>query len=60
MKIKKEQVIKIAMLILFIIILIYMTIKIIPLFKDISTEEGRLNFKEKRKGFENHQVAIIY
>ena len=59
MKIKKEQIIKITMLILFIIILIYMTIKIIPLFKDISTEEGRLNFKEKVESLGIRGVLVI-
>ena len=59
MKLKKEQLIKIVMLILLIIILIYMTIKVVPLFKNISTLEGRLNFKEEIESLGIKGILVI-
>ncbi len=59
MKIKKEQVLKLIMLALVILILIYITIKIFPLFKDISTEEGRIKFQQEIGGLGVKGVFVI-
>lgn len=59
MKLKKEQIIKIIMLILVIAILVYLTIKIIPLFKNIATVEGRMQFKEEIQGMGIKGVLVI-
>ena len=59
LKIKKEQVLKLIMLALVILILIYITIKIFPLFKDISTEEGRIKFQQEIGGLGVKGVFVI-
>jgi len=50
MKNDKAKIIKIVTLVVFIIIMIFLTIKIFPIFKSISTEEGRMSFKEDMEG----------
>ena len=47
MKLKKQQIFKIIVLIITILILVGLTIKLFPLFKGISTQEGRVQFKEE-------------
>ena len=56
---KKTKVVKILMLILFIVIMVLLTIKLVPIFKDISTEEGRINFKEEIESLGYEGILII-
>lgn len=59
MSIKKIRIIKITMLILFIIIMVLLTVKLVPIFKDIATEEGRINFKSKIEGLGGEGIFMI-
>lgn len=45
MKEKNIKIFKIIVLLAFIAIMVFMTIWLVPIFKGISTEEGRINFK---------------
>lgn len=45
MKNKKIKIFRASILIVILLIMIFMTIKILPIFKNISTEEGRTQFK---------------
>ena len=56
---RKANIVKIIMLLLFIIIMILLTIKVYPLFKNISTEEGRIEFKQKIEGLGYEGIFII-
>lgn len=56
---KKIKIIKIMALIAFIAIMILLTIKIFPIFKGISTEEGRMNFKNQIEGLGYEGMLII-
>lgn len=56
---KKAKIVKIIMLIIFIIIMALLTAKLFPLFKDISTEEGRLNFKQEIESLGYEGMLII-
>lgn len=47
MKNKKVKIFKLIILILIVAILCYLTAKMLPLFKNISTNEGRLEFKNE-------------
>ncbi len=50
MKMDKSKVLKIISLVIFVLVMIYLTIKFVPIFKSISTEEGRIAFKEEMEG----------
>ena len=50
MKNNKIKVFKILVLIAFIAIMVFLTIQLLPIFKGISTEEGRIAFKENIEG----------
>ena len=50
MKDKKVKIFKLIMLGLVIGIMIFLTVKFIPIFKSIATEEGRVTFKEEIEG----------
>ena len=56
---KKEQFLKIVSLIAVIVILILLTIEIAPIFKDINTEHGRIELKNKIEGMGARGVFII-
>ena len=56
---KKVKFFKIIMLILFLLIMIWLTVKLIPIFKSISTEEGRMNFKAEIEGLGYQGILII-
>lgn len=47
---KKVKVFKLIVLCVVILIMIFLTVKLIPMFKSISTEEGRINFKNEIEG----------
>ena len=59
MKENEVKLIKILMLLLFIIIMILLTIRLIPIFKNLSTEEGRLGFKDEIESLGAEGVLII-
>ena len=59
MKNDKAKIIKIVTLVVFIIIMIFLTIKIFPIFKSISTEEGRMNFKQEIESLGYEGIMII-
>ncbi len=60
MKKDKIKILKIVILILFIVLLVFLTLKLGPLFKNISTEEGRIEFRKKIEslGFEGVLTII--
>lgn len=59
MKDNRAKIIKVAMLVLFVLIMIFLTIQLFPIFKSISTEEGRLNFKEEIEGLGSKGILAI-
>ena len=60
MQSKKVKIFKIIILIIFILIMISLTIKLLPIFKGISTEQGRIDFKKNIEslGFEGIFIII--
>ena len=60
MKKDKIKILKIIIFILFIVLLVFLTLKLGPLFKNISTEGGRLEFRNKIEslGFEGVLTII--
>lgn len=56
---KKEQILKIGSLILVIALLIFLTIEVAPLFKNIATEQGRIEFKEEIENMGIKGIFII-
>lgn len=59
MKEKNIKIFKIIILLAFIAIMIFMTIWLVPIFKNISTEEGRINFKNDIEGLGAKGVFAI-
>ncbi|MCI8518915.1 MAG: hypothetical protein HFJ51_02055 [Clostridia bacterium] len=59
MKKDKTNIIKLVMLIVFIFIMIFLTIQLFPIFKSISTEEGRMNFKQDMEGLGSKGIFAI-
>ena len=59
MKGDKTKIIKLIMLIIFVIIMIFLTVQLFPIFKSISTEEGRINFKEDMEGLGGKGIFAI-
>ncbi len=60
MQSKKVKIFKLIMLILFILIMVVLAIKLLPIFKGISTEQGRIDFKKNIEslGFEGIFIII--
>ncbi len=60
MKSKNVKIFKILLLALFILIMVFLTIKLLPMFKSISTEEGRIALKNEIEslGFEGIFIII--
>lgn len=56
---KNAKIIKIIMLVIFLIIMTMLTAKLVPIFKDISTEEGRINFKQEIESLGYEGMLII-
>lgn len=56
---KKEKVFKLIMLVLVVMILAYLTVKMLPLFEGISSIEGREKFKEEIESLGYRGVLII-
>ena len=56
---KKVKVFKIIVLLVIIFIMIFLTIKLLPMFKSISTEEGRANFKNEIEGLGSKGILAI-
>ncbi len=56
----KVKIFKLLIFIMFILLLVFLTIKLGPIFKNISTEEGRLNFQKEIEslGFEGILLII--
>ncbi len=59
MQSKKVKIFKIIMLIVFILIMILLTQKLLPIFKGISTEQGRMDFKNNIEGLGVEGIFII-
>ncbi len=59
MKESTIKIFKITMLVLFILIMIFLTIKFLPIFKSIATEEGRINFKQEIEGMGVNGIFAI-
>lgn len=59
MKEKNIKIFKIIILLAFIAIMVFMTIWLVPIFKNISTEEGRINFKNDIEGLGAKGVFAI-
>jgi len=59
MKNKNVRVFKIIMLAIFLVIMILLTLKLFPIFKNISTEEGRINFKTEIESLGYEGMLII-
>ncbi len=59
MKDKKIKIFKIVVLIIFIAIMIFLTMQLLPIFKSISTEEGRATFKEEIEGLGGKGILAI-
>ena len=55
----KIRLIKILMFVLFLIIMVLLTIKLIPIFKNLSTEEGRINLKNEIETLGTEGAFII-
>ena len=60
MESKKVKIFKLFLLALFILIMVFLTIKLLPMFKSISTEEGRIALKNEIEslGFEGIFIII--
>ena len=60
MESKNVKIFKILLLALFILIMVFLTIKLLPMFKNISTEEGRIALKNEIEslGFEGIFIII--
>lgn len=43
----RVKIFKLLVLVVIILIMVFLTIELIPMFKSISTEEGRINFKNE-------------
>lgn len=59
MQSKKVKMLKIIMLVLFILIMVLLTVKLIPIFKSISTEQGRMDFKKEIESLGYEGIFII-
>ncbi len=59
MQSKKVKLFKIMMLAVFILIMIFLTIKFLPLFKSISTEQGRIDLQNEIESIGSEGVIII-
>ena len=59
MQSKKVKLFKILMLAVFILIMVFLTIKFFPLFKSISTEQGRIDLKNEIESIGSEGVIII-
>lgn len=59
MSIKRTKILKIAMLILFLVIMTLLTRRLLPLFQNIATEEGRIDFKNQIEDLGSEGVFII-
>lgn len=56
---KKTKIIKLIALIAFIAIMIFLSIQLFPIFKSISTEEGRVSFKQDIEGLGGKGIFAI-
>jgi len=59
MQSKKVKIFKLIMLIVFILIMVLLTIKLLPIFQGISTEQGRIDFKKNIESLGFEGVFII-
>lgn len=59
MKDNRAKIIKLVTFVVFILIMIFLTIKLLPIFKSISTEEGRLNFKQDMENLGANGIFAI-
>lgn len=59
MKENKVKIFKLIVLIVFILIMVFLTMWLLPIFKNISTEEGRIAFKENIEGLGGKGILAI-
>lgn len=59
MKERNIKIFKLIVLIAVILIMVFLTVKLLPIFKSISTEEGRLNFKNDIESLGGKGVLAI-
>lgn len=59
MREKNVKIFKLLVLIAVILIMVFLTVKLLPIFKSISTEEGRLNFKNDIESLGGKGVLAI-
>lgn len=59
MQSKKVKIFKLIMLTIFILIMILLTVRLLPIFKGISTEQGRIDFKDNIESLGFEGVFII-
>lgn len=56
---KKIKIFKIMILIVFLAIMVFLTMQLLPIFKNIATEEGRIQFKEDIEGLGGKGILAI-
>ncbi len=59
MSIKKAKILKIIVLIIVIMIMVDLTIRLLPIFKGISTPEGRIEFQKEIESLGIEGILII-
>ena len=59
MQSKKVKIFKISILIALIAIMVILTIWLVPIFKNLSTESGRMNFKDEIEGLGSKGILAI-
>jgi len=59
MQSKKVKIFKITVFIVFLLIMLFLTIRLVPLFKSISTEQGRIEFKQEIESLGIEGIFII-
>jgi len=59
MKEKNMKIFKIIVLLIFIAIMVFLTIQLLPIFKGISTEEGRATFKNDIENLGSKGILAI-
>ena len=59
MQSKKTKIFKVIILAVFLLIMAWLTVTLVPMFKNISTEEGRVEFKQKIESMGGQGCLVI-
>lgn len=59
MESKKVKIFKVIVLLVVLAIMVYLTLELLPIFRNIATEEGRLKFKENMEGLGSKGIFAI-